>query len=364
VSTLFGATASNAQRYEAGDAPALPSDHTAAELSATARLAERLPGPPKEDIPRYPASWYRFCESASLGKKPVAREVLGRLLVAFRDSAGIARVVDGRCPHMGAELSRGEVIGDTLKCPFHGWRFGGDGVCTAAPGCGGGVPEARIRTYETVERFDTLYFFNGPRAATPLPFFEGENPDDFLPARTFQIDYPAAWFQVMGNAFDVQHFLVVHDRKLIGDSVHDQPHPFSHRWKYSAEVTGKSLADRFLRFALGNVVNVTQQVWYGNVLTTRAAFPRAANYVLFVLEPIGENASRMHIQVLVRRSGRGLMGALFDRASLGVRLLLTQEFLKHEVARLGSLRYYSGGLVAADKPLIDFLSWASSLPRV
>jgi nitrite reductase/ring-hydroxylating ferredoxin subunit len=368
VSTLFGAPgipASETQRSGADDAPAgaVPTRATGA-LSTPARLAERMPGPPLESIPLFPASWYLFGDSSSLRERPVSREMLGRLLVAFRDSSGKAHVVDGRCPHMGADLSRGKVVGDTLQCPFHGWRFGADGACMAAPGCGGGVPGARVRTCETVERLGSIYFFNGPKAATPLPFFENENPDDFLAARVFHIDYPAPWFQVMGNAFDVQHFLVVHDRKLIGDSIHEKPHPFSQRWMYSVEVTGQSLADRFLRAALGKVVNVSQQVWYGNILMTHAAFQRADNRVIFVLEPINEHACRMNIQVLVRRDRLGLLSGVFDRLSLAGRRFLTHEFLKHEVSRLGSLRYYSGGLVVADEPFVDFLNWTNSLPRV
>ena len=231
----------------------------------------------------------------------------------------------------------------------------------AAPGCGGGVPNARLRTYETIERFGGVYFFLGPHAATPLPFFENEDPADFIAARVITIDYPAPWFQVMGNAFDVQHFLVVHDRKLIGESTTDSPSPFSRRWSYSVEITGKSLADRFLKIAMGPVVNVTQHAWYGNILLTEAAFPRAKSKVFFVLEPTSENSSRMVIHVLAKRSKLGPLGVVVNRLSLAVRRFLTNEFLKHEVARLGSLRYYSGGLVEADRPFIDFLDWAVSL---
>src|SRR5689334_23634300 len=38
------------------------------------------------------------------------------------------------CPHLGAHLGiGGTVVGDSIKCPFHAWRFGGDGACVDVP---------------------------------------------------------------------------------------------------------------------------------------------------------------------------------------------------------------------------------------
>jgi len=31
--------------------------------------------------------------------------------------------VDNRCPHEGNPLVEGEILGGTLVCAFHGWRF-------------------------------------------------------------------------------------------------------------------------------------------------------------------------------------------------------------------------------------------------
>ena len=54
----------------------------------------------------------------------------GRALVEVEGTEVAVFVVDGRahafanaCPHEGNPLHEGEILGDTLTCAFHGWKF-------------------------------------------------------------------------------------------------------------------------------------------------------------------------------------------------------------------------------------------------
>src|SRR3979490_662049 len=58
---------------------------------------------------------------------PHAVAAFGTKLVVFADSAGALHVLDGYCRHMGGDLTQGTVKGDAVACPFHDWRWGGDG---------------------------------------------------------------------------------------------------------------------------------------------------------------------------------------------------------------------------------------------
>ncbi len=87
-----------------------------------------------------PREWYVACFSHELGRRPIARTVLDKPMVLFRDQAGLASALEDRCPHRSAELSRGAVVEGTIECPYHGWRFDRDGRCLRIPGIEGRVP--------------------------------------------------------------------------------------------------------------------------------------------------------------------------------------------------------------------------------
>jgi phenylpropionate dioxygenase-like ring-hydroxylating dioxygenase large terminal subunit len=134
------------------------------------------PAPPAEAFPAWPASWYLFGESRELRQRPVSRRILGRRLVAFRTAGGRLAVMDAQCAHLGADLGCGDVVGETIRCPFHHWRYGTDGVCESVPGHGQAPSFARLRTYPAAERHGYVFFFNGREPLFPLPFFLGEDP--------------------------------------------------------------------------------------------------------------------------------------------------------------------------------------------
>src|SRR5260370_7750996 len=101
--------------------------------------------PPSADaFPAYPASWYLFCESSQLKNKPFSQRILGRQLMAYRKGSGQVAVMDAQCAHLGADLGCGTVVGETIQCPFHHWRYDADGVSTSIPPAAQIPPSPRL----------------------------------------------------------------------------------------------------------------------------------------------------------------------------------------------------------------------------
>ena len=94
--------------------------------------------------------WYIACESGELGEKPLARRLFGRKIVLFRDEDDHPSCLLDRCVHRNMALSLGRRVGKCLECPYHGWRYDGDGKCVLVPSLG---PEAPIPATACVPSF-------------------------------------------------------------------------------------------------------------------------------------------------------------------------------------------------------------------
>ena len=100
---------------------------------------------------------------------PHAVQAFGTKLVVFADSGGELHVLDGYCRHMGGDLSRGTIKGDTVACPFHDWRWGGDGRCAGIPYARRVPPRARTRSWPTLEQNGQLFVWHDPQGGPPPP---------------------------------------------------------------------------------------------------------------------------------------------------------------------------------------------------
>ena len=89
--------------------------------------------------------------SLPLGK-PHRLEKDGTGIVVIRTEGGAVAYVDV-CPHAGWRLSEGELLGNTLECPGHGWRFDlATGQCIDTPDRG--LKPVRVRRRGDRLRFD------------------------------------------------------------------------------------------------------------------------------------------------------------------------------------------------------------------
>ncbi|MFZ6184433.1 Rieske 2Fe-2S domain-containing protein [Nannocystis pusilla] len=149
-------------------------------------------------------------------RAPLPVQVAGERVVLFRDGEGRACALIDRCPHRGVRLSLGKVEGGCLECPFHGWRFAGDGSNQLVPW----NPDARRERLGATplpvrELGGLLWLYTAPGLAAPS---EPDVPDvlqrDGLSLSSFTMPFAVHWTRVMENSLDWPHLPFVHRRTL------------------------------------------------------------------------------------------------------------------------------------------------------
>jgi 3-ketosteroid 9alpha-monooxygenase subunit A len=177
-------------------------------------LMHAIEARPIED--RYARGWHCLGPAADYKDgKPHALDIFGTRLVAYRGEDGEVHVLHGYCPHMGSDLSRGVVRGNSVVCPFHHWSWGADGKCDEIPYCKRIPPRAMVRAWQTCEQNKLLFVWNDPEGNPPPPevaiprieaCFSDEWNDWVIEKWTIKTNCR----ELIDNVADLAHFPVVH----------------------------------------------------------------------------------------------------------------------------------------------------------
>jgi len=171
----------------------------------------------------------------------VRREMLGEPVLLGRSPKGQLFALRDICPHRAAPLSAGRFHAEpggaeTVECPYHGWRFGQDGGCTAIPSLVDGqaldLARIRVRRYPVAESQGLVFVY--------VP---GEGAADIEPAEP-----PPVFPGVVGGApklVDAMVFEAHIDHAVVGlmDPAHG---PFVHQqWWWRSKASQHEKAKRF-----------------------------------------------------------------------------------------------------------------------
>jgi phenylpropionate dioxygenase-like ring-hydroxylating dioxygenase large terminal subunit len=114
-------------------------------------------------------SWYYLCKSSAVKRgKAKSFAFFDFKIAVFRDQKGKASALYAYCPHMGVDMGAGEVVAGGLVCPYHKWKFNSDGKCLHIPKRYG-VSNAEVTSFPVVEKYGSIWFFNGEKADYPFP---------------------------------------------------------------------------------------------------------------------------------------------------------------------------------------------------
>lgn len=159
--------------------------------------------------------WYPICPSNFIQERPVSLRRLGYKLVLWRDPQGQLQALEDHCPHRGAPLSLGVVLGDRIACPYHGVEVRGDGVAVRVPGSPGCKLEGSkaTRAFHVREQAGAVFLYNSrepvdvpPPLVLPAELMDDEQYSRFLCYTEWRGDYR----YVLDNVMDPMHGTYLH----------------------------------------------------------------------------------------------------------------------------------------------------------
>ena len=146
-----------------------------------------------------------------------AVRLLGEDLVLWR-AGGQAVAWQDLCIHRGTRLSLGKVEDGLLICPYHGWRYDGNGRCVHIPAHPEQTPpeKAGARVYQVRERYGLVWVSLGQPGSDVPPFPEQDDPAYRTvlcgPSDVLNASAP----RIIENFLDVAHLPHVHGG-ILGD---------------------------------------------------------------------------------------------------------------------------------------------------
>ncbi|NMG08486.1 aromatic ring-hydroxylating dioxygenase subunit alpha [Brasilonema sp. UFV-L1] len=279
----------------------------------------------------FPASWYIAMHSKDLGKKPMAIELFGQSLVAWRDQDNHPVIMDPYCSHKGASLAIGKVVDGCIQCPFHHWRYDSSGKCVYIPDVEHIPPLARQATYITVERYGYIWVWYGTQTPLfPLPEFPSaeDERDNYMPVRIVT-KVNTQLQEAMENTFDYCHLSRLHKMQFSAPlqitllheqhSVEQSEPPiqkdawFGYICKFPL-YRRKAIIDAFSR-ALGlraEFSTARVDVWPNGFILTNILDDKVMSQELVCYTPVAEDKTNLLSLVMHKKTGNFLLDRFYD----------------------------------------------------
>jgi nitrite reductase/ring-hydroxylating ferredoxin subunit len=301
--------------------------------------------PPRQDdtTSGYHQSWFPLALASDVPPgRPVGRDFLGTRVVIYRDGAGRPVVQEGYCPHLGADLSVGEVVGGQIRCAYHHWRFDCAGTCVDIPAGDRIPPGARIATFPAAEAWGLIWAFNGAAPTFPVPGIPGAEECELICETHFRGTRAVDPWVGVSNGVDFQHLRTLHGLPGVEpDAVRVGPHTMEYRIQ----------SPQLVQHGLITGVNTFSQY---------LALAGEEAFMLFTGAPITHGQTMGFYAYGVRDDGTGRAGVA---ARLETLRGFVQRLLAEDAPVLDTIRFRPRLLVASDRHLARFFKYVREFPR-
>lgn len=163
-------------------------------------------------LPPHPDGWYTLGLSIDVSRGALLnKKFCGEEIVLFRTESGTLNAIGAYCPHLGAHFGHGgTVVGEEIKCPFHGFCFNGAGDCTKTGYGTKPPPTAKAKIWHVRDKNGFVLIYHSASGEEPrweIPDIETEGWNSLLTASYEISSHPQ---ETTENSVDIGHFSEVH----------------------------------------------------------------------------------------------------------------------------------------------------------
>ncbi|WP_407687279.1 Rieske 2Fe-2S domain-containing protein [Mycobacterium sp. HUMS_1102779] len=264
----------------------------------------------KPPLSMKPTGWFQVAWSDAIGIGDVHKmKYFDQEMVAWRAESGELTVMNAYCEHLGAHLGYGgQVIGEMLQCPFHGWQWNQQGRNVRIPYQDHPNRGRRIRTYPVVERNESVYIWHDVQRREPYfeapdvfaAFDDGSSAADYYPQqRLYRESLELHPQYVLENGVDFAHFKFVHHTPIVPVFTR---HDFADAVSY-VDFTITFEGDDGQR--IEDVNSGVQAVNGGLGIAVTKSWGMVDNRTISAITPVDESTSDLRFMVYIGRPALG-----------------------------------------------------------
>jgi phenylpropionate dioxygenase-like ring-hydroxylating dioxygenase large terminal subunit len=304
-------------------------------------------------------AWYPVLPSKKIRKESAQSFVIGsQRIVIYRNKQGLLAAMDAFCPHMGADLANGRVVGDRLQCYFHQWEFGPDGALVGIP-CKKHPPKVKNQAYPVEEKYGFVWVYSGPEAPYPVPNppgLEGEEVTGFFLAKPRLFVHHHV---MMVSAIDLQHFKTVHQLDAEFQFDVQNRNRDQYQWNVVGKLPHKGWRSRIARFVLGSHFEYSAlfaggsivSINYGNSPHWRGrtnGWKLPSVHILWGCVPQKEGVSDVSI-FLVQRKAKSVLQRIQNGFNFALSLFVLTVLRDDDVKAFPHMRFDPKTLIEQDR---------------
>ena len=243
----------------------------------------------------YPRGWFAVSFSDELDATAVKPlEYFGKDLVLFRTESGAPKILDAHCPHMGMHMGYGGVVeGEAIKCPFHSWKFNGEGTCVDIPYAKKIPPKGHAVCWPVRERNGMIFVWHASDKSPPdweMPELGETSHSEWTAWKHEIVEIKTHPHAIVENVADTGHFAPVH-----------QTHVESYEAIFEGHTATQINSGVAYPVGGGKDAYKLRATYYGPGVQFTRMDGRLSSMLVNAHTPIGENLLHLRFGVILKK---------------------------------------------------------------